>query len=110
MMNKLTNIRLKGTAVTLSALFAMGLVSCNKWLDKNPDDRTTLDNVETINELLTSGYPMRSNILMYEIRSDNAADKGIRAWANPTTDREIYTFQEYISSTYHLNSARKRRC
>ena len=43
MMNKLTNIRLKGTAVTLSALFAMGLVSCNKWLDKNPDDRTTLD-------------------------------------------------------------------
>lgn len=100
MMNKLTNIRLKGTAVTLSALFAMGLVSCNKWLDKNPDDRTTLDNVETINELLTSGYPKRSNILMYEVRSDNAADKGIRAWANPTTDREIYTFQEYISSTY----------
>ena len=90
MKNKLTNIRLKGTAVTLSALFAMGLVSCNKWLDKNPDDRTTLDNVETINELLTSGYPMRSNILMYEVRSDNAADKGIRACQSYHRSRDLY--------------------
>lgn len=86
-------------AVTALAL-SLTLSGCNKYLDKVPDDRTQLDNVQTIKELLTSGYPVRSYIKMYELRSDNATDKGIRAWDMDREGREMYTFQAKVSSTY----------
>ena len=79
---------------------ALALSGCNKYLDQVPDDRTQLDNVETIKELLTSGYPVRSYVKLYELRSDNVTDKGIRAWDPDREGREIYTFQDKISSTY----------
>lgn len=50
--------------------------SCEKFLSKIPDNRTTLDSPEAVSELLVSAYPEESYVHFTEVMSDNADDKG----------------------------------
>ncbi|MDR1671521.1 MAG: RagB/SusD family nutrient uptake outer membrane protein [Alistipes sp.] len=50
----------------LTAVLALSAISCNKFLDKLPDNRTELDSEEKIRRLLTSAYP--GSTYMYYLR------------------------------------------
>lgn len=69
MKNKIKNI------ITLSAV-AIGLISCNKFLDELPDNRTSLDSSEKIKRILVSAYPTTHHALVTELSSDNVEDLG----------------------------------
>jgi hypothetical protein len=63
------------------------LVSCNKQLDKLPDNRAVITNVDQVTQLLTSAYPHAIYAPFTEPMSDNSEDKG----GGPvTTDPESY--------------------
>lgn len=53
------------------ALVAMTLTSCNKFLDKNPDNRAEINSPEKIAALLTSAYPTTTFAEITEMYSDN---------------------------------------
>ncbi|HVI46499.1 MAG TPA: RagB/SusD family nutrient uptake outer membrane protein [Chitinophaga sp.] len=52
------------------------LAACNKYLEVDPDNRTTLDSPEKIAQMLTSAYPDQDYICFSESMSDNAGDRG----------------------------------
>jgi len=51
-------------------------ISCSKFLETAPDQRTELNTSDKIAELLTSAYPQANYIPFFEAASDNAGDKG----------------------------------
>ena len=53
---------------------SLGLVSCDKFLDENPDNRASIDTKEEIDYLLTSAYTEHSYAMMTELMSDNVDD------------------------------------
>ena len=53
---------------------ALALVSCEKFLDKNPDNRASIDTIEDVNNLLTSAYSEHTYATMTELMSDNVDD------------------------------------
>ena len=62
----------------ITTLFFIGILilpGCNKYLDKEPDNRTVIKTPEQIAQLLTSAYPHANYILFCEAMSDNAEDK-----------------------------------
>ena len=59
--------------IILLSAFTLG--SCEKYLDKEPDNRTTIKTQEQLAQLLTSAYPRGTYILFTESMSDNAEDK-----------------------------------
>lgn len=63
-----------GLAVTLSSSF----VSCDSYLDENPDNRAEIDSEEKVTKLLVSAYPVSSYSLINELASDNIDDMGDR--------------------------------
>lgn len=60
----------------LSIVVTFGLMSCDKYLDTTPDNRTVLDSDEKVKELLTSAYPEMTYGLFCYSMSDNVADRG----------------------------------
>ena len=63
------------------------LAGCNKQLDKLPDNRTVITNVDQVTQLLASAYPHAVYMSFTEPMSDNAEDKGT---APATADPESY--------------------
>ena len=53
---------------------SLGLVSCDKFLDENPDNRASIDTKDEIDYLLTSAYTEHSYAMMTELMSDNVDD------------------------------------
>lgn len=77
---------------------SMGLVSCNDYLDKLPDNRTEANTVEKIQKLLVSAYPTFDHMAITEYGSDNVDDMGAN---NPYTDRfldQIYSWTDVTES------------
>ena len=72
--------------LTVAAAAALSLVSCNKFLDKMPDNRTEIDSQEKIQSLLTSAYSSNTYLTFCEYMSDNVDNLGDD---NPGTDRFI---------------------
>lgn len=86
-----------------SLILAGALLSfsgCNKYLDKAPDDRTQLTDIATIKELITSGYPDYAYAPIFELRSDNMQDKGNRIGSPNPVERQMYTWEEVVQSSY----------
>lgn len=61
----------------LAGLMSVSLSSCDKYLDEEPDNRTTIDTADKVSSLLTSAYPQSgSYIMMNEAMSDNCDNMG----------------------------------
>ena len=82
-MNKYIGIRevsmnrmmcLLGTALLI--LHTSFFVSC-KDLDEAPDNRTEIDTVDKVQQLLTSGYPASSAAIICELSGDNLLDNNV---------------------------------
>ena len=50
--------------------------SCKKYLDVNPDNRTEINTVEKVAQLVGTAYPDRDYLAFTEAASDNSEDKG----------------------------------
>lgn len=90
-------MKLKYTVLAL-AMGSVALSSCNDFLDKMPDNRTTINTEEKVVQLLTSAYPQNSNIFVNEYMSDNVDDNGVN---NPYTNRfadQVYAWQDVTES------------
>lgn len=70
---------------TISLLLAFS-VSCNKFLEKEPDNRAKLDTPEKVSQLLGTAYPQANYQPFAETMSDNVADIGNGAVDNTIRD------------------------
>jgi hypothetical protein len=67
---------MKKLYIYLFALAALSAAGCKKYLEQTPDQRTEINSVEKVAQLLTSAYPEANYIAFTESASDNAEDKG----------------------------------
>lgn len=98
----------------ITMLFSAG---CRKYLEQAPDQRTQLNSVEKVAELLATAYPQADYATFTEAASDNAADKGNGASmisepvnTNPfyfrdVTERDQGTPINYWNSAYRAIAA-----
>ena len=63
---------MKTKFIFAASLMLLGLVSCDKFLDTLPDNRTELDTPDKIRSLLMSAYPQSDYLGFNEMMSDNA--------------------------------------
>lgn len=75
-------------------LVAIISVSCNDFLDKNPDSRADLESPENISALLVSAYPSYSHVWFTEVMSDNATDIGPEAGAEDEAFEQAYYWEK----------------
>ncbi len=74
-------------------------VSCDDYLDENPDNRTTIDSADKVTKILVSAYSETLPILVLEQMSDNVTDRGSAYdWYNNNC-ADAYKFNEEFSST-----------
>lgn len=66
--------------VVISLVLALTctLISCEGFLDTMPDQRTELNSVKKVKDILMSAYPTASSIQMEEFMSDNRMDNGVQ--------------------------------
>lgn len=79
----------------------VGLTGCKKFLEKEPDNRTTPTSPEQVTQLLVSAYPKANYIPFAEAMSDNAEDKGSGFAGldpeSPRTNQQSFLFQDVQS-------------
>ena len=56
---------------------ASTMVACDNFLDKMPDNRTTLDTEQKIKSFLVAAYPYKDYAWVNELSSDNSDDVGV---------------------------------
>jgi hypothetical protein len=78
------NTLLKYTYASAIIAGASCMVSCDDFLDTNPDNRATIDNEQKVQNLLVGAYPDHDHIYVAELVSDNIDDYGEK---NPETER-----------------------
>lgn len=72
------------------------LVSCNDILDESPDNRTEIDSLDKIGELLVNAYPQALYTSFLEAMSDNADDKGFSALETTRLNDFMYEWGEFF--------------
>lgn len=84
--------------ILTAAFFAMiASAGCKKFLEHQPDNRTTLNTPEKVAEVLTGAYPKGNYIEFIEAMSDNAEDKGTTV-ANLKNSRPWF-YQDQVDPT-----------
>ena len=66
----------------LLAATTLGFSSCDKFLDKLPDNRMELNNKEKIQKYLVSAYPDHNPAYLAELYSDNADEFDVTGWGS----------------------------
>ncbi|MEI5984084.1 RagB/SusD family nutrient uptake outer membrane protein [Sphingobacterium sp. PU5-4] len=89
-LNKINVILLAGLALTAS--------SCNKYLDVEPDNRTTINSVDKVAQLVATAYPGYDYLSFAEAASDNAEDKGPGVGSSVDTRDRPYVWEDQIGS------------
>lgn len=79
----------------LAVVAVVSLASCNKYLDKLPDDRAELNSVNKVKMLLVDAYPAATTNLLLEVSSDNVTDNG-SAHSTSEIMEKIYKFQDNL--------------
>lgn len=69
-------------------------VSCSKFLDTVPDERTEIDTPEKIRYILVSAYPSVSTVYIQELSSDNATDNGSQYDVYGQSSQEAYLWKD----------------
>jgi hypothetical protein len=77
---------------------AVGLSSCDSYLDKLPDNRMELDNADDAKGLLLSGYPDRHPAYLLEMYSDNTDYNKNPSWSEADYFQgEAYKWEDITS-------------
>ncbi|KAA5826174.1 RagB/SusD family nutrient uptake outer membrane protein [Algibacter amylolyticus] len=71
------------------------MVSCDDILDESPDNRTEIDSLDKISELLVNAYPQALYTPFLEPMSDNADEKGFSATTSRLNDL-MYEWGEFF--------------
>ncbi|TCD12516.1 RagB/SusD family nutrient uptake outer membrane protein [Pedobacter frigidisoli] len=83
-----------------SLLFGLGLLlttqSCNKYLDKEPDNRTEINTIDKVAQLVTTAYPRNDYYYFTESYSDNTEDKGSGVGSLDDVIARPYNWQDLI--------------
>lgn len=87
--------------ISLVLLLSGSFVGCKKFLEKAPDMRTDLNNVEKVKSLLSTAYTTANYISFMEAASDNVGDKGPLAPSNYVYEinRGPYMFEDITGET-----------
>ena len=72
--------------------------SCNKYLDENPDNRTEINSVDKVAQLVTTAYPQYDYLTFAEAASDNAEDKGNGVGTISDLSSFPYFWQDVVGS------------
>lgn len=83
---------MKRLSIYISCFLLLVATSCNKYLEKEPDNRARLNTPEKVSQLLTSAYPQANYMTFAESISDNVNDKG--AGQIDLTNRDPYFFED----------------
>ncbi|MDR2414079.1 MAG: RagB/SusD family nutrient uptake outer membrane protein [Odoribacteraceae bacterium] len=83
--------------VSIATLFLSG---CESFLSKVPDDRTQITDVEAVKALLVSAYPEALYMMLGEVMSDNADDKGSYLVSSVATAIEECYFWKEVTIEY----------
>jgi hypothetical protein len=84
---------MKKTLLYSLCLFLIVTTGCNKYLDKEPDNRAKLNSGEKISQLLGTAYPQSNYQAIGETMSDNVTDIG-----NGQSDNTIHDLYFYIDT------------
>jgi len=83
--------------------------ACNKQLEKLPDNRAVITNVDQVTQLLVSAYPHAMYATFTEPMSDNAEDKGTAPQGTDPVSYQInsqaYNFQDVTTFRYDSPTA-----
>ncbi|WP_316843311.1 RagB/SusD family nutrient uptake outer membrane protein [Pedobacter psychrodurus] len=81
-------------------LFGLGLMltaqSCNKYLDTEPDNRTQINTIDKVAQLVTTAYPRYDYYYFTEGYSDNTEDKGSGVGSLDDVTARPYNWQDVI--------------
>ncbi len=75
----------------------ISLIGCNDYLDQIPDNRTQLNNIGTIKELLVKAYPEANYVPFCETMGDAVGDKGTASNAGRKY-RQMYHWEKVDGS------------
>src|SRR5690606_24785034 len=78
----------------ITALVIFSGSGCKKYLEQAPDQRTQVNSVQKVAELLTSAYPESNYIAFTESASDNTEDKGVNAGDEPRFVVQPYYWED----------------
>ncbi len=73
-------------ALFCSVWVLLSAVSCNKYLDTTPDNRTEINSVEKVSQLVAGSYPGACYAAILYPRVDYITDKGVGQENNSNTD------------------------
>ncbi|MCR4853048.1 MAG: RagB/SusD family nutrient uptake outer membrane protein [Prevotella sp.] len=102
--------------ISVAALLTLGLVSCDEFLDKEPDERIEIKDVDAVIGLLKSAYSTANYGWLCELSSDNLMDNNAPHYPASNDDKkknlvhynlqpyermddEIFRFEQVKSST-----------
>lgn len=88
---------------------ALAFMSCDDYLEKNPDQRTSLDSPEKVGELLVNAYPNNTYQMFCFSMSDNAVDKGPGNTYNRTNEQS-YMWDDCTDNDQDTPSAYWNAC
>lgn len=74
----------------LSVVILTAIVSCNKLLEKEPDNRAKLNTPQKVSQLLATAYPAANYMAFAESISDNVADRGSGTTEYETMDPYMF--------------------
>src|SRR4028118_1704353 len=88
-------ITMKKIALYPLCCLALFAASCNKYLEKEPDNRAKLSSPEKVSQLLGTAYPRANYMTFTEALSDNVADKGSGVIENVNLDPFFFNDVRY---------------
>lgn len=79
------------------ALFALGMQSCNDFLDTLPDERTEIDSEDKVQKLLMTSYPDANYSWIAELSSDNLLDNQTPHMPSNPNKKQVSSYYNYSS-------------
>ncbi|PUZ25828.1 RagB/SusD family nutrient uptake outer membrane protein [Chitinophaga parva] len=88
---------MKSKYLLLSAALLLSGTSCKKYLEQAPDQRTQLNTVQKVAEILGTAYTQADYATFTEAASDNAEDKGINVGTLDPMNQDAYNWTDVRS-------------
>lgn len=89
--------KMKRASFIILIFSIFSITGCNKFLEKEPDNRAKLNSPQKVAQLLSSAYPQSNYQAMGELSSDNVGDIGTNALEVPdwiTLNSDLYLYKD----------------